>query len=175
MSNTSIVSHIREKNFDAAGIMIAEELETILERKMCEMKKMIGAKKEHLTELPHELRMDRLKKDVLEEKDDDEEDVEDEANEKDNSEDGKKADINEAARVLIVKARIRNGKIQRRKKVSNIAGMTMRGGKLKRMTASERRKRKLGAKRAARKSRAKKSQMLRKRKLSLMKRQRLGI
>ena len=79
------------------------------------------------------------------------------------------------ARINIVKARVRGGVIQRRKRVSNVPGMTLRGGQLTRMSAAERRARKLGAKRAARKSRAKKSQMLRKRKMSLMKRQRLGI
>jgi hypothetical protein len=43
------------------------------------------------------------------------------------------------------------------------------------MSASERRRRKLGARVAARKTRQKHSQSLRKRKLSLMKRSRLGI
>jgi hypothetical protein len=79
------------------------------------------------------------------------------------------------ARIAIVKARIRGGKIQRRKKVSNVPGFTMRGGQLTRMSASERRRRKLGAKKAARKTRTKKTQMLRKRRMSLMKRKRLGI
>ena len=79
------------------------------------------------------------------------------------------------ARIAIVKARIRGGKIQRRKRVSNVPGFTLRGGKLTRMSASERRRRKLGARVAARKTKQKQSQSLRKRKLSLMKRSRLGI
>jgi hypothetical protein len=83
--------------------------------------------------------------------------------------------LDEAPRVAIVKARIRGGKIQRRKRVSNVAGFTMRAGKLTRMSASERRKRKLGARKAARKSRTKRNQMLRKRRMSLMKRSRLGL
>jgi hypothetical protein len=78
-------------------------------------------------------------------------------------------------RINIVRARIRGGVIQRRKKVSNVPGMTMRGGSLTRMSAAERRRRKLGAKRAARKTKMKKTQMLRKRKMSLMKRSRLGL
>lgn len=78
-------------------------------------------------------------------------------------------------RINIVKARVRGGVIQRRVKTSNVPGMTMRGGQLTRMSAAERRRRKLGAKKAARKSKQKKTQMLRKRKMSLMKRQRLGI
>jgi hypothetical protein len=79
------------------------------------------------------------------------------------------------ARIAIIKARIRGGKVQRRKRVSNVPGFTLRGGKLTRMSASERRRRKLGARVAARKTKQKQSQSLRKRKLSLMKRSRLGI
>jgi hypothetical protein len=79
------------------------------------------------------------------------------------------------ARINIVKARIRGGKIQRRKKVSNVPGFTLRGGKMTRMSASERRRRKLGAKIAARKTKQKKTQILRKRRLSLVKRSRLGL
>jgi hypothetical protein len=86
--------------------------------------------------------------------------------------DGEKLD---EARVNIIKARIRGGKIQRRKRVSSVPGFTLRGGKLTRMSASERRRRKLGARVAARKTKQKQSQSLRKRKLSLMKRSRLGI
>lgn len=78
------------------------------------------------------------------------------------------------ARIKLVKLRIRGGKIQRRKKVSNVKGMTIRGGRLTRMTAGERRRRKMGARRAAIKARGKRSQVLRKRKMSLMKRKRLG-
>jgi len=82
--------------------------------------------------------------------------------------------LDEATRVGIVKIRVRGGKVQRRKKVSNVPGMTFRAGKLQRMSPAERRRRKLGAKKAARKSKAKKFQALRKRKLSIQKRQRLG-
>jgi hypothetical protein len=86
--------------------------------------------------------------------------------------DGQKLD---EARINLIKARIRGGKIQRRKKVSNVPGFTLRAGQLTRMSAAERRHRKLGAKRAARKTKMKKTQVLRKRKLSLQKRKRLGI
>jgi hypothetical protein len=79
------------------------------------------------------------------------------------------------ARINLIKARIRGGKIQRRKKVSNVPGFTLRAGQLTRMSAAERRHRKLGAKRAARKTKMKKTQVLRKRRISLQKRQRLGI
>jgi len=88
---------------------------------------------------------------------------------------GDKEETLEESRVNIVNLRVRGGKIQRRQKVSGVPGMTFRGGKLERMSAAERRRRKLGAMKAARKSKAKKSQTLRKRKMSLMKRQRLGL
>ena len=168
MSN--LVEQILTKDYQSAELTLEESFKAILERKMCEMKKKVAAK--NLMELTHDVRMKRLKMDVLEAKDEDEEmdKEDDDEDQKDDKEEG----ISEA-RINIVKARIRGGKIQRRKKVSNVAGMTMRGGKLTRMSPSERRRRKLGAKKAARKSRAKKSQMLRKRKMSLMKRSRLGL
>ena len=50
------------------------------------------------------------------------------------------------ARVKIVKLRIRNGQVQRRKKVSNVPGFTLRQGKMTRMSPTERRNRKMGAK-----------------------------
>lgn len=78
------------------------------------------------------------------------------------------------ARVKIVKLRIRNGQVQRRKKVSNVPGFTLRGGKMTRMSPTERRNRKLGAKRGKIKRRTKMVQTLRKRQRSILKRKRLG-
>ena len=79
------------------------------------------------------------------------------------------------ARIKIIKARIRGGKIQRRKKVSNVPGMTLRGGKLKRMSTAERRRRKMGARKAKIKRRSKMSRALMKRQRSLRKRKALGL
>lgn len=79
------------------------------------------------------------------------------------------------ARVNIVKARVRGGKVQRRKKVSNVPGMTIRGGQLKRMSAAERRRRKMGARKGKIKRMAKMSRALMKRKRSLQKRKSLGL
>lgn len=79
------------------------------------------------------------------------------------------------ARINIVKARVRGGKIQRRKRVSNVPGMTLRGGTLKRMSAAERRRRKMGARKGKAKRRAKLSRSLMKRKRSLQKRKSLGL
>jgi hypothetical protein len=79
------------------------------------------------------------------------------------------------ARINIVKARIRGGKVQRRKKVSNVPGMTMRGGQLKRMSAAERRRRKMGQRKGKMKRKAKMTRSLMKRKRSLQKRRSLGL
>ena len=205
-----LVEKITSRDFDQAGDLLSEELKIILERKMFEMKKMVAARMEQNA---HDVRMKRLRMDVLEE--DDDESSGDESSmarseltaiAKDaktimskikgnkeleawtQSKITKSADYMNAvadymegddkldeARIAIIKARIRGGKIQRRKKVSLVPGMTLRGGKLTRMSPAERRARKMGARKGARKSRQKQSQSLRKRKLSLMKRKRLGI
>ena len=81
----------------------------------------------------------------------------------------------EEARIKLIKARIRGGKIQRRKKISNVPGMRLQGGQLTRMTAAERRARRMGAKRAKIKRKAHMTQTLMRRKRSLVKRQRLGL
>lgn len=79
------------------------------------------------------------------------------------------------ARIGIVKARIRGGKIERRKKVSGVEGYKLQDGKLKRMSPAERRRRKLGQKRGKLKRKAKLRQALMKRKRSLRKRASIGL
>lgn len=79
------------------------------------------------------------------------------------------------ARINIVQSRIRGGKIQRRKKVSNVPGMTIRGGKLTRMSPAERRRRKLGQRKGKIKRRAKMARALMKRRRSLQRRKSLGL
>lgn len=78
-------------------------------------------------------------------------------------------------RAKIIKARVRGGKIQRRKKLSAVKGYTIRGGKLVRMSPSEKRKRKMGARRGKLKRRAKMARALMKRKRSLRKRAAIGL
>jgi hypothetical protein len=85
------------------------------------------------------------------------------------------ANIQKMGRTKLIRVRIRAGKVQRRKKVSSVPGYTFRGGKMVRMSASERRKRKLGARKAKFKRRSKMSQILRKRKMSLRKRKAMGV
>lgn len=78
-------------------------------------------------------------------------------------------------RTKIIRVRVRGGKVQRRKKLSAVKGYTLRGGRLVRMTAKEKMKRKLGARRAKIKAKAKKARALMKRKRSLRKRTSLGL
>jgi len=79
------------------------------------------------------------------------------------------------ARIKIVKVRIRNGKVQRRKKVSNVSGYTLRGGGLKRMTPTERRNRRMGQRRGKIKRRAERVQIRMKFKRALRKRKSMGL
>ena len=157
-----LIEAIDNKNFESANDLLAEKFHGIMERKMFEVKKMVAAEmcgqSSGFATTKNQKLVDQG---VLEE---------DEPKVTQSTE----QEVSEA-RVNIVKARIRGGKIQRRKRVSNVPGFTFRGGKLTRMSASERRRRKLGARIAARKTKQKQSQSLRKRKLSLMKRSRLGI
>ena len=85
------------------------------------------------------------------------------------------ANILKMGRTKLVRVRIRAGKIQRSKKFSSVPGYTIRGGKVVRMSAQERRHRKMGARRAKIKLRSKKNQILRKRKISLRKRKAMGV
>lgn len=75
----------------------------------------------------------------------------------------------------IVKARVRGGKIQRKKKVSTRPGYTIRGGKLVRMSSKERQKRKMGARKGKVKRKAKAARSMIKRRRSMRKRQSLGV
>lgn len=83
--------------------------------------------------------------------------------------------IQKLGRTKLYRLRVRGGKVQRRKKVSGVAGYTIRQGRLTRMSAVERRRRKMGARRARLKRKSKMSVILRKRKFSLRKRKSLGL
>jgi hypothetical protein len=83
--------------------------------------------------------------------------------------------IQRMGRMKLVRVRIRKGKVQRRKKVSAVAGFTMRGGRMIRMSPMERRHRKMAARRSKFKRRAKLGQALRKRKMSLRRRSSMGL
>lgn len=85
------------------------------------------------------------------------------------------ANVQRSGRLKIIRARIRGGKVQRRKKLSAVKGYTLRGGQLVRMSPMERRKRKLGARRAKIKRKRTLVRALLKRKRSMIKRKALGL
>lgn len=85
------------------------------------------------------------------------------------------ANVQKMGRKKLIRARVRGGKVQRRKVVSAVKGYTIRGGKLTRMPATERLKRKISARKAKMKRRAKLARSLIKRKRSLRKRAALGL
>lgn len=85
------------------------------------------------------------------------------------------ANVQKMGRKKLVRARVRGGKVQRRKVLSAVKGYTIRGGRLVRMAPSERLKRKMAARRAKVKRRAKMARALIKRKRSLRKRASLGL
>lgn len=78
-------------------------------------------------------------------------------------------------RTKVVKARVRGGKVQRRKRLSAVKGYTIRGGKLKRMSAQERLRRKRGQRRGKIKRKAKQARALMRRKRSMRRRASLGL
>ena len=77
-------------------------------------------------------------------------------------------------RIKRIRVRIRAGKVQRNVKKSGIKGYTLRGGRLIRMSTTERLHRKRGARRGKIKRRAKMARILMKRKRSLRKLKSLG-
>lgn len=83
--------------------------------------------------------------------------------------------VRRMGRMKLIRIRVRKGKVQRRKKVSAVKGYTIRRGRLTRMAARERLRRRLGARRAKIKRRGKRSLILRKRKISMRKRVSLGV
>lgn len=87
----------------------------------------------------------------------------------------KRSNVQKIGRVKLIRARIRKGKIQRRKKISAVKGFRLKGGKLKRMSASERRKRKMGARKAKFKRKSKASRIKVALKRSLRRRKAMGL
>lgn len=85
------------------------------------------------------------------------------------------ANIQKMGRKKLVRARVRGGKVQRRKVVSAVKGYTIRGGKVTRMTSSERLRRRIAQRKGKIKRKAKLARALIKRKRSLRKRKSLGL
>ena len=189
----NIVQLIREHKFTEIGEQIDNSVPLIMEKKLLELKKAVAAKMcEQMKSASQKIRGE-LTEDEIEESIDPTEIHNGPApkGQRVNRDDkGDKQPPNttvvpknnlkeeeelDEARINLIRARIRGGKIQRRKRVSNVPGMTLRGGNLKRMSAAERRRRKMGARKGKMKRRAKLSRSLMKRKRSLQKRKSLGL
>lgn len=85
------------------------------------------------------------------------------------------SNVQKFGRTKLIRVRVRAGKVQRRKKFSSVPGYTIRGGRVVRMSATERRRRKMGARRAKIKRKGKLNTILRKRRMSLRRRATLGV
>ena len=168
-----LVEAIINRDFAKANEVFDEEISNIAVEKLEEAKKITNAS-EQITMIRKAFdggagaRQEKLYRDVVEGQYNPNMDFEKETNKL-------AEDELEEARIKIVKARIRGGKVQRRKKVSNVAGYTLRGGQLKRMSPMERRRRKLGQRKGKIKRKAKLQRSLIKRKRSLMRRKSIGL
>jgi hypothetical protein len=78
-------------------------------------------------------------------------------------------------RTVLIRRRIRKGKVQRMIRKSAVKGFTLRHGKITRIPAAKRIHARITQRRAARKRRAHMQSTLRKRKLSMRKRKAYGI
>ena len=141
----NLVEAILSKNYVKANDVLRQKFKHLTEKKLVELKKQLSADLFGEEDVPY----------------------------------GDDQEINEA-RFKIVKIRIRKGKIQRRKKVSTNKNYTFRKkgsgpAKLVRISATERRHRKLGARRGKMKRRGKQARILQKRKRSNQKRKALGL
>jgi hypothetical protein len=165
----NIIQLIKERKFTEAENQIDNAIPLIMEKKIFEMKKAVAAKMSE--QMGFKPAAEKLRDSITE----DEKEESSEKKEKEDDDKEKKEEELDEARINIVRARVRGGKIQRRKRVSNVPGMTLRGGTLKRMSAAERRRRKMGARRGKVKRKAKLSRSLMKRKRSLQKRKSLGL
>jgi hypothetical protein len=85
------------------------------------------------------------------------------------------ANVQRMGRKKLIRARIRGGKVQRRKIVSGVKGYTIRGGRLTRMSSAERLRRRISQRKAKVKRRAKLARALIKRRRSLRRRKSLGL
>ncbi len=164
----NLIQLIKERNFTEAENQIDNAIPLIMEKKIFEMKKAVAAK---MSEQMNQSSSQKVRAGIME----DEKEESSEKKEKEDDDKEEKEEELDEARINIVRARVRGGKIQRRKRVSNVPGMTLRGGTLKRMSAAERRRRKMGARRGKVKRKAKLSRSLMKRKRSLQKRKSLGL
>lgn len=85
------------------------------------------------------------------------------------------SNIQHMGRTKIIDYRIRKGKLQKRKKFSNVKGYTIRNGDIIKMSSTEHRHRELGLRRSKFKRHAKLRQTLNRRRMSIRRRKALGV
>jgi hypothetical protein len=85
------------------------------------------------------------------------------------------SNVRKQGRMKVVRVRVRNGVVQRQKKLSNMKGYREHDGKVVRMSPEEKRRRKQGARKARSKRRAHRAQAHRHLLQSLRKRRNAGI
>lgn len=182
-----IVENIHKENFVKANELLENKIVKILKDKLKEAKKFILVKnfikKTEFDKLPSNVKkIDKLsakeKKGEVDHKKSPknkfmgftlESVIDDILNEANNH------NIQKAGRVNIIRGRIRNGKVQRRKRVSGVSGYTLQGNRVVRISPQERRNRRMGARRGKIKRRSKMATIRRKTKVSLRKRRSMGF
>lgn len=194
-----LINSIVSKNFVEADSIISETVETIMAKKLEEAKKMCAAKMtEQQAHMMNRTSSELRRLGVVEE-DNVEEAIDPTEIYNGSAPTGQRTNLSgksnkeqpnttvipknnlkedeqlDEARIKLIKARIRGGKIQRRKRISNVPGMTIRGGKLTRMSPAERRRRKMGQRRGKIKRKAKMNRAIMKRQRSIRKRKALGL
>lgn len=195
-----LVEHIVNKNFDAANETIAESFDLIMRKKLVEMKKIVRARDMDEQNLAMNKRYPNASSKVRAGINEDDMDKFDDDKQKPEPKKAKmyrhdvtgkeivhtgtppegyklvrEEDLTEQQRFKIVKARVRGGKVERRRKVSNVPGFTFRSGKLTRMSPQERRRRKLGQRKGKIKRKSKLRQSLMKRRRAMIKRRAIGL
>jgi hypothetical protein len=176
---TNLIDSILNKDYVTADSLVAEEFESIMRNKLFEAKKHVAAK---MCEM--DVSKEKPEYDSIEDMRGTQRPIQDGKGNKEQTVNTvgktdkqpiKEEELSEA-RVKILKARVRNGKVQRRKKISNVAGFKLgSGGQLQRMSPAERRNRKMGQKRGKMKRKSKMRMALMKRKRSLRKRASIGL
>lgn len=157
---------------------VKARLDEIMEEKLVEFKKLISAR--YYSEETEDFPKKKSTEGTDDQDDGDGSDTSEQLEVLKQGDEPKKKELDEAnvtrqGRLKVIKVRIRNGKVQRRKKVSGVKGYTLRAGRLKRITPGEHRRRKLGARRGKFKRKAKLSRIRTKMRRSLRRRHSMGL
>lgn len=143
-----ILQAILDDNHTLSEQVLGKAFQVILERKLLEVKKMIQAEsilQEEVTQLDEWPKAKPSR------------------------------NIQHVGRYKVIKVRLRKGKVQRRKRLSDVKGYTTRNGKLVRMSNKEKLNRKLGQRRGKLKRKAQRSRINQRFHRSLERRRAMGL